>query len=328
MKLDPKSLIKGWRKISFYVRNFTYYYLPSSWWRHLYNHDIKHLTESEKDYAQKRTEYYLNLPENAKLDTETSVEVGSFKYPFGQKKKFSGYFFDLFSKIRCGKSSDRFNYLFGDIVDETPSACFVKSRPITGGKTRSVLMQLDSTRHFFFVKDKLNFRDKKNMLVFRNLVYGQQWRIDFLKLYHNHPMVDAGQTNTDNVTDPRFIKPFMTIDKQLEYKFISCIEGHDVATNLKWVMSSNSVAVMPRPKIESWFMEGTLIGDYHYIEVKPDYSDVIEKIQYYIGHPDEAEAIIRHAHEYVAQFRNKKRETLIGRMVAMRYFELTNNKPE
>ena len=49
-------------------------------------------------------------------------------------------------------------------------------------------------------------------------------------------------------------------------------EGVDVATNLKWVMSSNSIAVMPRPKIESWFMENKLIPEKHYIEIKEDLS--------------------------------------------------------
>ena len=45
----------------------------------------------------------------------------------------------------------------------------------------------------------------------------------------------------------------------LNYKFILAIEGYDVATNLKWIMSSNSLAVMPRPTYATWFMEGTLI---------------------------------------------------------------------
>ena len=39
-------------------------------------------------------------------------------------------------------------------------------------------------------------------------------------------------------------------------------------------MSSNSVAVMPRPKYESWFMEGRLQPGVHYIEIKDDYSDL------------------------------------------------------
>lgn len=99
------------------------------------------------------------------------------------------------------------------------------------------------------------------------------------------------------------------------------IEGNDVASNLKWVMSSNSLAVMPRPTCETWFMEGTLIPDYHYVEVKDDFSDLEEKLHYYITHPEKAEEIIAHAHEYVAQFRDKKREELLQVMVMEHYFK-------
>ena len=59
-----------------------------------------------------------------------------------------------------------------------------------------------------------------------------------------------------------------------------------MASNLKWVMSSNSVAVMPRPRYETWFMEGSLVPGYHYIEIKTDFSDLIEKMEYYNAHPD------------------------------------------
>jgi hypothetical protein len=103
------------------------------------------------------------------------------------------------------------------------------------------------------------------------------------------------------------------------------LEGNDVASNLKWVMSSNSIAVMPRPTCESWFMEGKLIPNYHYIEIKSDYSDLKERLAYYIVHPEEAEAIIRHAHEYVDQFRDRKREHLISYLVLKKYFDITNS---
>jgi len=72
----------------------------------------------------------------------------------------------------------------------------------------------------------------------------------------------------------------MTIDEQLEYKFILSLEGNDVATNLKWIMSSNSLAFMPRPKYETWFMEGNLVPNHHYILIKDDYSDLEERLKY------------------------------------------------
>lgn len=182
-------------------------------------------------------------------------------------------------------------------------------------------MPLNKVRHFRFIKDSKLFRDKKDMLVFRNVVR-QQHRLDFLDRHFGNHLCDAGQTNRD-WGNLEYLKPYMTIEEQLDFKFVACIEGNDVATNLKWVMASNSIAVMPRPKIESWFMEGTLKGDYHYIEIKDDYSDLEEKLWYYIAHPDEAEAIIKHAHEYVDRFRDISKELLTARLVAEKYFELT-----
>jgi hypothetical protein len=50
---------------------------------------------------------------------------------------------------------------------------------------------------------------------------------------------------------------------------------------------------------------------------------LLERTQYYTDHPEEAEAIIRHAHEYVEQFKNKKREKVISLMVLAKYFKMT-----
>jgi hypothetical protein len=120
--------------------------------------------------------------------------------------------------------------------------------------------------------------------------------------------------------------PKKTIREHLEYKFIMALEGNDVASNLKWVMSSNSIAVMTRPTCETWFMEGTLKAGYHYIEVREDFADLPEKLAYYIAHPAEAKAIIEHAHAYVSQFMDREREDLIQLLVMQRYFRLSGQE--
>ena len=56
--------------------------------------------------------------------------------------------------------------------------------------------------------------------------------------------------------------------------------------------------------------------------MKDDFTDLEERLTYYIEHPDEAEAIIEHAHEYVAQFQDEERERLISLMVLKKYFEM------
>ena len=60
--------------------------------------------------------------------------------------------------------------------------------------------------------------------------------------------------------------------------------------------------------------------------VKPDFSDLEEKMDYYTAHPDEAQAIINHAHEYVEQFKDKQREDIISLMVLDKYFSLLKSK--
>ena len=67
-----------------------------------------------------------------------------------------------------------------------------------------------------------------------------------------------------------------------------------------------------------------MIPNYHYIEVRPDFSDLIEKLNYYIAHQDEAQAIIEHAHAYVEQFRDERLEKIVQLSVAQKYFKKTN----
>ncbi len=324
---DLKSLRKGYSRLAFYIGNFGKYILPDKCYRMLFACNFKRLSKREQDIVTERTDYYIRLPKGSHVNAQKAVRVKDFKYPFGQKHGFSTYFFDLYEYIRLFRRSLRFQYLFGDVDYEMQEPTFVKSRPIPeeGRDTFSVIYKLNKVRHFRFIHDEKRFVDKKDLLVFRNEVRRQPQRTRLLEQYIYHPMCDLGQINDDsNYEHPEYRKPYMSINEQLNYKFIACIEGHDVATNLKWVMSSNSLAVMPRPKMESWFMEGKLVGGYHYVEVKDDYSDLIDKMKYYIAHPDEAATIIEHAHVFVDQFKNKKLERYIQYNVIQRYFEQTS----
>lgn len=310
---------KGLHKLSYYVESFWLYMQPAAWSRGQLGTLFANLSDEEKKIIKERVDYYIKLkPCNA---NSFEMRVADFKYPFGQEKKWSTYFFDMYPALRYFNPDLRFNHLFGDIDFETKVPTLVKSRPVVGDFSESVLLKLDSVRHFRFINDHIPFSEKKNMIVSRNVVR-QPHRILFLKKTYGDPMCDVGQVNVD--TDhPEWIKPFMTLQEQLKYKFVACIEGHDVATNLKWVMSSNSIAVMPKPKFETWYMEGNLKSGVHYIEVKDDYSDLHDQLRYYINHPDEAERIIKNAHNWVIRFKNKKIERLIQIAVLGEYFTRT-----
>ena len=216
--------------------------------------------------------------------------------------------------------------LFGDITHVPDLPSIVKSRPIEKNNYNSILMKLNKVRHFTFTNDKNKFENKFNKLIGRSAISKKhKKRIDFFKMYFNNDLCDLGAINKDTPY-PEWLKNKISIEDHLKYKFIMCVEGVDVATNLKWVMSSNSIAVMPKPKIESWFMESKLIPNKHFIEIKEDYSDLEEKIEFYITRPEECKEIIKNANQYISQFKNKNREDLISLLVLEKYFHFTNQK--
>jgi hypothetical protein len=282
---------------------------------------IKTIESYDTSYIKNRVDYYCKLQELSQISS--GIELGSFKV--GKRQK--DYFFDTYEYTRYFDKKLLISYKFGDvtIIPDTPT--IVKSRPIEGDNANSVVLKLDKNRHFTFVNDNKHFRDKKNMLIGRNVVgkTRQEHRFKFLEKYINHPMCNIGMINK---RDDRLhlYKDKITIDEHLNYKFVLCLEGNDVATNLKWVMSSNSLAITPELVYETWFMEGTLIPDFHFVKIKNDYSDLQEKMEYYINYPDKALEIIKNANTYVEQFKNKKREDLISLMVLEKYFYKTGQK--
>lgn len=314
--------------VAYYLKNYLRQCVPAVFYRLRLEGELRKLNNlPDRDQLLKRVNYYCKLtpesPIDHKLWEQSAVSLAN--QPKLRKKM---YYFDAMEIARYFDPNLRWVLKWGDIVDLQPVPSILKSRPLGDDNQNSVLMKLVKVRHFLFVNDKKAWRDKKDVAVFRGDIGSKAAGDDkpnrrvFMNRWLGHPMVDAA--STDCVEDhPEWQREKMTIGEHLDYKFIMSLEGNDVASNLKWIMSSNSIAVTPRLTCETWFMEGTLIPNYHYIEVKEDFSDLEERLRYYIDHPDEAEAIIRHAHEYVAQFRDAKREKLVSLLVLKKYFEMT-----
>ena len=276
--------------------------------------------KSRVDYYN-RIDKKFQLSENAVTNNELFFnQMLKLKKRFVNKisvKKRTTYFFDLYRVFSFFPKHKKLDYKFGDIINTFPSPTIVKSRPILNSKN-SIIMGLNKVRHFNFIEDSINFADKKDMAVWRGYAKNSKNREYFIKNYYDVPTFDIGQ-HAPKINEPWY-KAYMPISEQLKYKFIFCIEGADTATNIKWVMSSNSVCVMPNPKYETWFMEGKLKPDFHYICLKDDFSDAEEKIDFFIKHPDHVKKIISNANDYVDQFKNKRKEKLISLLVLNKYF--------
>lgn len=309
-------------KWKYYLRNYLCLTVPKVFLRFWKKSTLRgfHLRTDYK-YIKERVNYYNQLTQIQSL--ERPIKLRNFK----KSKVIEGsvYFFDTVHYLKCFSSHFYFAAKFGDVVTIPPQASLVKSRPINENNQNSVILKLDKVRHFIFVNDVIQFQQKKDMVLFRGKIFEKQNRIDFFYQYVGHPLCDLGMIDKHFDEVPQVWKvPKMTIPEHLNYKFILALEGIDVASNLKWIMSSNSIAVMPKPTCETWFMEATLIPDHHYIEIKADFSDLPEKIAYYLSQPERCKAIIKNANAYVAQFKNKKREHIISLLVLEKYFKYTN----
>lgn len=304
-------------KFRYYFLNSLRLLLPSQIFRIRLKNRLSQVDNYDKEYLRRRVNYYNKLIDRLPVPGEAQTLK-----EFRRKNKLNTYFFDTYEYLRYFHPGLKLNFVFGDVSCTFTQPTIVKSRPIHCDNSNSVLLKLNKVRHFIYTKDTKPYLAKKDLLVFRGGAH-QQNRIDFLKKYYDHPLCNAGQSRKKSV--PYFAER-LTIEDQLDYKFILSLEGNDVASNLKWIMSSNSLAVMPRPTCETWFMEGTLIPDVHYAVIKDDFSDLEERLQYFMQHPDEAQQIVKNANDYVSQFKSAKRESLISLLVLEKYFYMTGQK--
>jgi hypothetical protein len=312
--------------------NKLYYYLnghfKSIYPKKLLTLNIEKLEKSIHKFDEfnmyQRLDYYNKISSQFSLDGELISKYDMDYWRLSMLKeinrKHGVYYLDLMEYARFFPQNNKLAYLFGDITKAPEVPSLTKSRPISNN-SNSVLLKFDKIRHFYFVKKDIPFHKKKNILVWRGAVF-QSHRIAFMeKFFNKSHLIDIGDVNkSKNYYNEKWRAPYLSIDEQLQYKFILSIEGFDVATNTKWIMSSNSLCFMTKPKYETWFMEGNLIPDFHYVLINDDYSDLEEKIEYYTSNFQEAQNIIHNANNYVDEFKNKKSEDWLQLKVLEKYF--------
>ncbi len=309
-------------------------------------------SRKDLDYIKNRVDYYCQMNEKTALDSDAkSLDFLRWTH------KNTRYFFDCYEYARYFPQRFKAHFEFGDVNYMPQKPSLAKSRPILeyyekscestkntngGGQnelngadssdspidspknppfSNAILLNMNKIRHFIFINDTRTFESKQDKLFYRGGIYRGN-RIDFFAKYFNNPLCDLGHTGSKSIHHA-WQKPKISIAKHLPYKFLLSLEGNDVASNLKWVMSSNSLCVAPKMKFETWFMEGRLKGGVHFVEISEDYSDLEEKLEHFIAHPKDALEIIHNAHEYIAQFMDKKREDIISLLVLEKYFYYT-----
>lgn len=84
-----------------------------------------------------------------------------------------------------------FDYDCGDVIVELVYLVFVKSCFIKSSLYNGILLKLDVIWYFLLVCDKIDFYDKKFMVVFWGLCYQEYWKV-FVDCCYDLVNVDIG----------------------------------------------------------------------------------------------------------------------------------------
>jgi hypothetical protein len=310
MQIDPQNVYR----LLYHLRHAGALLVPRAWWRRaLARMDLGALEAADRQ----RVDYYCRLREPFVL----GPAAGVFRLDLLGGR--STYQLDLREVLRYFDPGVRVDVQFGDVTQVPATPALVKTRPVGAGNEAAVLMKFNAVRHFYFVRDRLAYEQKRDLLVWRGRAV-QPHRQAFLERFYDHPLCDVGHYHKRHQDVP-WVKPRLTVRQQLGYKFVLAIEGNDVASNLKWIMHSNSLCLMTPPRYESWFMEGRLQPGVHYVALRPDYADLEENLLYYRSHPEAARTIIAAAQRWVQPFLDPARERRVALAVMARYLELARS---
>jgi len=241
--------------------------------------------------------------------------------------------------------------ILGDVSDAGEKFLFSKSRLEDPNGTYTLIKCLEEVRHWESINSTdlltsigmgrgsnteiLRYSDKKSAAVFIGATSGGSFgwdlrsgnRFCLVEKYgaSNNPKINVGFSVFGQDAEDfyyRYRKPALSISQQRQYKYIISVEGNDKDSGLQWKLKSNSVVFMPRPKISSWLMETTLIPNYHYIELRDDFEDLEEKINWCDNNYKKCIEIMTNAHNYMSQFEDLQREREIEKKVIEKQFSL------
>lgn len=212
-----------------------------------------------------------------------------------------------FQRLNSSIEAVKFPVYYGEIRETDELPIIRKSRKITDG--HSVLFDLRSLRYNtpcgVVDKQDIGWTKKKHSVIWRGATTGQVTREGFVKNYFDQFNIGFS-TVKQKPHLSEYLKPKVSIAEQLQYKFIVSLQGNDLASNIRWVLHSNSVPIMPKPIWTSWTMEDKLKPFVHYLELNDDLSNLEELLEWAKNNEAECQQIALNGRHYVAQFLDRK----------------------
>jgi hypothetical protein len=172
--------------------------------------------------------------------------------------------------------------------------------------------------------DLMPWGKKRNGLIWRGTTTGniienynrnrKSSRYKIVTAYHNSPRKDidigfssiASQTKHSGGLLDKLLKPSLSIDEQLQFKYVLALEGNDVSSGFVWILASNCCPLHTYPfSFESIIHHG-LKPWVHFVPINPDGSDLEEKLDWCYGHESQCKEIAEKGRSYMRNYANQK----------------------
>ena len=252
--------------------------------------------------------------------------------------------FEYFEYIKCLLKKNNIDkyilFLAGDYnnnINKLPLLCKTRRE-----NNNNIIINFTRFRHMNLVDYLVKFPDipfnlKKNIVIWRGSTTGNikntANRFLIVEKFYNYNInkINIGFSSNKIINNKeqvgitkknikkKFVKEALTINQLLQNKFLVSVEGNELSSGLKWMLYSNSVVLMAKPRNFSWIMEDKLIPNKHYILLKDDFSDLEEKYKWCKQNLKKCNKISINATEYMKQFLDINKEKELENMVIKRY---------
>lgn len=344
-KQDIKSCIENLtydKGSSLFICNYfeTHYYL-----------NFPNIPERISLYA-KGLNKKLEFINQSEIDSDYSFSINKFNEwvndPKNKKDRLQEHYKNMLKFIEFSKFDEKdFEILCNpyDLSWSLHLPTLTKSRVLKNPKN-SILLPLEDlyipSHYAYILNEDIKYEDKKDTCVWRGANSGNFFtecdkrpnRKDLILKYRFNDEYNIGLSYANYKTkrnieyDPeKYVRDILSIKDQLKYRYIISLEGNDIATNLAWILLSNSVPIMAAPFIESWRMESQLIPFVHYVPLKNNYSDLDEKMEWCKKNQSKCKQIAYMSKIYALQFFDNEKEENICKGIIKKYISSMKNLP-
>jgi hypothetical protein len=278
-----------------------------------------------------RLEYYIHGTKKVEkptcitsgYDEPIEVDTTTYEQNFSKIHPNTEYPIDVVRYCRFAPFNTKLWFQCGDSTyTGTEWPVLVKTRDTQDPRSKGIIANLNSMRHWreIFRHDETPWNDKKPGVIWRGADTGHPHRLNFVKKFHS--LYDIGfsryvqekKFHPDEYKD-KYVMGLTTIKDMLSYKYLPVVDGNDKSSSLGWVLASNSVPIMPKPRYHSWVCEPWLKPDVHYVEVKRDWSDFSEKLEFLKKNDDFAKSVAENGTKFMLQFTTQKQELYIEQKI-------------